>query len=118
IGREAHLFKGAGPETFDQHGRSRNKLPDQRHRLIMTEFDAEAALVARVHLPSRLDILGAPAAKRVAFTRLDLDDIGAEISEMLRQQIAGNEPRKIDDPKPGQRATDARRVVPARQSGL
>src|SRR5437899_2821915 len=45
------------------------------------------------------DAPGLPGAQRVALDRvLDLDHLGAEIGELRRHGIAGDEPRQIDDP--------------------
>jgi hypothetical protein len=37
-----------------------------------------------------------PVAQRVARGRLDLDDIGAEIRELERKHVAGDEPRQVE----------------------
>src|SRR5690348_8356561 len=84
----------------------------------MTELQADAALIARMHLPVRFDTLGTPAAKCIAFARFDFDDVGSEIRKMLCQQVAGNQPGKVDDAKSRQRAADAGRVVSPRQSAF
>jgi hypothetical protein len=46
----------------------------------------------------------APVAQRVARRRLDLDDVGAEIGELEREHVAGDEPRQIEHAHAGERS--------------
>jgi hypothetical protein len=52
------------------------------------QVERHALLVAAIDLPRRLDALDAPRAQRVAFGRLDLDHLGAEIGELQREHVA------------------------------
>ena len=97
-GRETHGLERSRPEALDQHGGPGNELADQRDGVRMPEVEAEAALVARMDLPGRLDAVDAPAPQRVTVARLDLDDVGAEIGEVLAEQVAGDEAGQVDDP--------------------
>ena len=66
------------------------------------QVERHALLVAAIDLPRRLDALDAPRAQRVALRRLDLDHLGAEIGELQRQDVAGDEARQVDDADPVQ----------------
>ena len=52
----------------------------------------------------RADPRRAPAARRVAVGRLDLDDVGAEVGQQHRAVRPGQDRRAIDDAQAGQRA--------------
>jgi hypothetical protein len=54
-----------------------------------------------VQLPAAV----APVAQRIARGRLDLDDVGAEISELELKHVAGDEPGQIEHPHAGQRSS-------------
>ena len=45
----------------------------------------------------RADALGLPGPQRVALGRLDLDHVGAEVAEHLREDVAGKEAREVED---------------------
>ena len=56
----------------------------------------ERALVARVGLPKQRLPVVAPVAQRIAARRLDLHHLGAEIAELEREHVAGDEAREIE----------------------
>ncbi len=50
----------------------------------------------------------APVAQRIARGRLDLDDVGAEIGELERQHVAGDQPRQVEHAHAGERSGGGR----------
>ena len=99
-----HLLEHAGPEALDEQVGGRNERPDDLGRLRIPQVEAEALLVAGVDLPVRADALGLPGPQRVALGRLDLDHVGAEVAEHLREDVAGKEAREVEDAHPVQGA--------------
>jgi hypothetical protein len=75
---------GGGDELADNLGGARVAQPQ-----------AQALLVAGVDFPVGFDPFCLPGPERVALRRFDLDDLGAEIREDLRQHIAGEEPGQV-----------------------
>ena len=100
---EPHLLQRAGAEILDQDVGGR----DQRQQRVLgrgvAEVQHDGALVARIGLPMQFLAAVAPVAQRVARRRLDLDDVGAEIGELKRQHVAGDEPRQIEHAHAGER---------------
>src|SRR5205823_2283268 len=73
----------------------------------IAQAQRDALLVAGVELPMDADALALPGAQRVALRRVfDLQDLGAEIGELRRDRVAGNQPRQVDDPDAVERTGD------------
>ena len=103
--REAHLFERAGAEILDQHLGGRDQVEQQLAAARRAQAQRDALLVAGVELPVDADPVRLPGAQRVALAGiLDLDDLGAEIGELRRDRVAGDEPRHVDDPDAVERA--------------
>jgi hypothetical protein len=96
IRRQSHLLKRAGPETFNEHVRGLGQAQQNFARIGMAKIDAQAAFVAAVELPTRLDVAGGPAAQGVAVVWLNLDDLGTEIAKHLRHGVACDKPRHVE----------------------
>jgi len=103
-GRQAHILHDARPEALDQNGGCLRQFAYDGAAGIGTQVEGDALLVAAVDLPGRLDTLHPPRAQRVAFGRLDLDDLGAEVGELQGQHVAGHQARQVDDADPVQGA--------------
>ena len=96
IGGEAHGLERAGPVVLDEDV-GRLHQPQQRlARRVAAQVQDHRHLVAAVRFPEQLFAAVAPSAQRIAFRRLDLDDLGAEIAELQRQHVAGDEAREIE----------------------
>ena len=99
IGPEPHFFERAGTEILDHHFAARRQIEQQIAAAAIAQAQRDALLIAGIELPMNADALGLPGAQRVALYRvLDLHDLGAEIGELRRYRIAGNEARQVDDP--------------------
>ena len=106
-GRKLSRSMSADGSELEQRARAPAALCRSRHRLF---------LLRAVDLPVRRDALGLPGAQRVAGRRLDLDDLGAEVAEHLRQHVAREQPRHVEHAQPSQRPGRSRRVVAPLQS--
>src|SRR6266566_1156148 len=94
---ERHLLERAGAEILDEHV---GALGEPQQRLLPArdaQIEHDRALVAGVNLPEQRLAVVEPIAQRVAVRRLDLGHFGAEIGELQREHVAGDEPRQIDD---------------------
>ena len=96
VGREPHLFQRAGPVVLDQHVGLGDETQQRVLRRRVAQVEHDGALVAAVGLPVQRLAVVAPLAQRIALRRLDLDDVGAEIAELQRQHVAGDEPRQVE----------------------
>lgn len=97
FGRQAHFLQHAGAEAFDEDVCAVAQRTHQCARLRLVQIEAQALFVAAIDFPMGLDVFFAPAAQRVAPGRLDLDDLRAKIAKNLRQHIASEQTRQIED---------------------
>src|SRR3954467_13178603 len=79
-------------------------------RLGLAQVEAQAFLAARVQLPVHRHAVGLPRAQRVAGGRLDFDHLGAEGGPHLREDVAGEQARKVEPPHAPQRTHGAGRI--------
>ena len=105
LGREAHALQRPRHEVLD-HGIGGREQPLQHLEVMVAlEVEGDAALVPAVGLPEHLDVVDPPAPQVVAAIRvLDLDHVGAEVGEHVRDHVAGDEPGQVDDANAAQRA--------------
>ncbi len=104
IGAEPDLLERARPKILDQHVRAGDEAQQCVLRAVVAEVEHDRALVARVGLPVQLPASVTPVAQRIARGRLDLDDVGAEIGELKRKHVAGDQPRQVEHAHTGQRS--------------
>ena len=110
---EAESGETARPEVLDEDVTARQQPAQDLGPLRAPEIEPDAALVPidRQEVGRRAgpgcrfpDPWRTPAAGRVAFGRLDLDDIGAQVGEEHRAVRAGQDRRAVDDAQAGERA--------------
>src|SRR5438046_5523481 len=77
----------------------------------LAQLQAQALLAARIEFPGDRHTVRLPGAQRVARRRLDLDHLGAEIGEHLREGVACDQPREIQDAHALERAAHPWGVV-------
>ena len=117
VGPEAHLLQRAGAKVLDEHV-GRGDEPQQR--ILgggVAQVEHERALVARVGLPVQREAGVAPVAQRIARRRLDLDHVGAEVGELQRQHVAGDQARQIEHADAVERAARGRVEADGRRIG-
>jgi hypothetical protein len=104
IGAEPDLLERPRAKILDQDVGGGDEALERVLGAVVTEVEHDRALVARVGLPVQLPASVAPVAQRVARGRLHLDDVGAEIGELERKHVAGDEPRQVEHAHTGERA--------------
>jgi hypothetical protein len=101
---ETHRLERPGAEILDQHPGRRCEVEQQLAAACRSKAERQALFVARIDLPMDADTIGLPGAQRIAlFWVLDLDHLGAKISELQADHVARDEPRHINDPHPVER---------------
>src|SRR4029453_1839233 len=99
------LLEETPQELLDEDVGAAAQPAQERLAPRMGEVQGDRALAARVHLPPELAPIAKPRTQGIAAARgLDLDDGGAVIGEDRREHAAGDKPRAVDDPKPGERS--------------
>jgi hypothetical protein len=102
FGRHAPRFERAGAKVLDQHIGLGYQLAGYGLPFVLAQVQRHRALVARLHLPPHRGAFldQAPVAQRVAARRtgsarirggLDLDHIGAELTQRLAAKRPGDE---------------------------
>src|SRR5690606_29685170 len=100
---EAHIFERAGAVVFDEHIGSLDQRPQRLHGGGTTQVESDGALVAAIDLPEKRRPAILPGAQRITGRGFDLDHLGAEIAQLQRGHIAGDQTRKIEDANPRKR---------------
>ncbi len=112
---EPEIARGAGPEVLGDDVGALDQPPhdlaargrahvDRHAALVAVEADVEAALGLAV----RILLAGRAEERRdqpcgIAFERLDLDHLGAEVAEQGGAERAGDEGAEVENAKPGER---------------
>jgi hypothetical protein len=106
---QAHLLERAGAIVLDQHLRRAGEAEQQLAPGVLAQIEAEALLVARVDLPPQRHALRLPVPEVVAAARLlDLDHLGAEVGQHVRQDVARDQARQVQHPHAIERAPRGR----------
>ena len=94
---QPQAFKCARAEVFDEHIRLRSQLAHQIPSLRGLDVDRDGLLVSqdRRRVERNLTVVPPHIAHRVALGGLDLDDVGAEVSEQPRAHGAGDRRAKF-----------------------
>src|ERR1044071_4142802 len=110
---EAELVERAGTEVLREDVRGTQQFEDDLPALGLLKIDRQTFLVAVEHRkearPRMLE-----TARVVAFQRLDLDDLGAEVREHQAARGPHHHVRELDDPH----AFERKHRLAARESGL
>ena len=90
------------------------QLPEQLAALVGAHVERDAALVA-IHLQMRRALVGHDLAEHVAEVvaapgRLDLDHVGAEVAELLADDVAVEQHRHLEHPNPVEQTTHRHRA--------
>ena len=98
LGIKPHGFQHAGAEAFHEHRRAAGQGAHGGDAFGVFQIKADAFLVAANGLPACLHTAYPPGAQSIAFGGFHLDHFRAVICKNLGQDIAGDQPRKINDP--------------------
>ncbi len=98
LGAEPHALERARPIVLDQHVAALDQLEQQLLAARVAQVERDALLVAGIDLPVQRLAADLPVAQRIALAGvLDLDHLGAEIGQLQRQHVAGDQPRQVED---------------------